>query len=188
MWYFLQSALNKPNTFIEINGSYNNMTNFFLSNIDNDKFIKNVKFSAVAQSGFTKKTLLEVDYLNDIRMGNIPVFSERFVDCMNEYLSHVVEFYPCNILFDGRDYKFYISRIKQILPAIDKEASGYRLLADGSRIIDEPIIIRKEVEQSLLIVRDVSYKSIVIVSELFKEIAFKKKMKIKFNDTSQTFW
>jgi hypothetical protein len=188
MWYFLQSILNKPNTFIEINGSHGSMTKYFLSNVDNEKFIDNVKFSAVAQSGFTKKTLLDMDYLHDIRMGNIPVFSERFVDSMNEYLHQMVDFYPCRVLLNGDDYQFYISRIKQVLSVIDKDASGYRTLTDGSKIIDEPIIIKQTIEQSLLIVRDADYKSIVIVSELFKDIATKKKLKMKFYDTSQTFW
>lgn len=56
------------------------------------------------------------------------------------------------------------------MPVIDYEKSGYRILSDGNKIVDEPIIIKENVNEELLIVRDSTYKSKIIVSNLFKRL------------------
>ena len=188
MWYNLRTKTNKRETYIELNGSYEKMSEYFFSNIENEKFISNVKFSGVAQSGFTDKLLSQTDYLENASFGGIPVFSERFAGKMGQYLSGKVEFYPCQISLGENRYNFYLCRVKNIMPIIDYEKSGFRLLTDGSKIVDEPIIIKEDVDKNLLIVRDSKYKPTVVVSDLFKEIAEKEKMKIGFYNTAETFW
>ena len=74
------------------------------------------------------------------------------------------------------------------MPVIDYEKSGYRILSDGNEIVDEPIIIKENVDEELLIVRDSTYKSKIIVSNLFKKIVEKEQLNVGFYNTSQSFW
>ena len=73
------------------------------------------------------------------------------------------------------------------MPVIDYEKSGYRILSDGNKIVDEPII-KENVDEELLIVRDSTYKSKIIVSNLFKKIVEKEQLNVGFYNTSQSFW
>lgn len=188
MWYFLQIATNKRDTLIEINGSYDRITSYFLSNVNNEKFSKNLKLTAIAQEGLTNKMLSKLDYLEDIRMGNIPVFSEKFKNTMSKYLADKVDFYPCEVYLNSACYQFYAVRVNNVAPIIDYEKSGYRILTDGSKILSEPRIVKEEIDENLLIVRDSEYISVVVVSNLFKQIVEKEKLNVGFYHTAQTFW
>ena len=48
MWYDLRTSLNKKETLVELSGSYQNMQNYFILNIDNDKFIQNETLRGIA--------------------------------------------------------------------------------------------------------------------------------------------
>jgi hypothetical protein len=180
MWYFLHTKTNKKETYIELNGSYDKMTEYFFSTVENKKFISNVKFSGIAQKGFTHKLLSQTDYLENVRFGGIPVVSERFVEKMNQYLLDKVDFYPCQIFLDEIIYDYYLCRVKNITAIIDNENSGYRKLTDGSKILSFPIIIKQEIDENLFIVRDLEHTHIVAVSDSFKQIVEKQKLKIGF--------
>lgn len=188
MWYFLTTAINKKETLIELNGSYEKMSKYFFSDIEDKKYFDNVKFSGIAQKGFTHKLLAQTDFLINARFGGIPVFSERFMERTNQYLSDKINFYPCQILLNEKSYNFFLCRVKHIMPIIDYEKSGYMMLSDGSKIVDEPIIIKEDVDEDLLIVRDSTYKSIIVVSDLFKQIVENEKLNVGFYHTAQTFW
>lgn len=188
MWYFLESKINKEETFIELEGSYNKLTAYFFSNIQDNKYVDNMRFSGIAQKGFTHNLLSKTDYLINTRFGGIPIFSERFMEKTSQYLSDKIDFYSCKILLNKEYYNFYIGRIRHILPIIDYEKSGYRQLANGDKILSEPTIIKEDVDERLLIVRDSTYKSIFVVSDLFKQIVEKEKLQIGFHNTAKTFW
>ena len=188
MWYFLTTVVNKKDTLIELNGSYEKMAKYFFSDIEDKRYFENVKFSGIAQKGFTHKLLSQTDYLINARFGGIPVFSERFIERTRLYLSDKISFYPCQILLNNKSYNFFLCRIKHIMPVIDYEKSGYRILSDGNKIVDEPIIIKENVDEELLIVRDSTYKSKIIVSNLFKKIVEKEQLNVGFYNTSQSFW
>ena len=53
MWFFLRKNINKKDTFVTLNGSYDKLSRYFFSDIEDEKYIVNVKFSGVAQKGFT---------------------------------------------------------------------------------------------------------------------------------------
>ena len=188
MWYFLTTVVNKKDTLIELNGSYDKMAKYFFSDIEDKRYFENVKFSGIAQKGFTHKLLSQTDYLINARFGGIPVFSVIFIERTRLYLSDKISFYPCQILLNNKSYNFFLCRIKQIMPVIDYEKSGYRILSDGNKIVDEPIIIKENVDEELLIVRDSTYKSKIIVSNLFKKIVEKEQLNVGFYNTSQSFW
>ena len=65
------------------------------------------------------------------------------------------------------------------MPVIDYEKSGYRILSDGNKIVDEPIIIKENVDEELLIVEEkkgfVPMKSMKIT----REMSFKIKKSIE---------
>ena len=63
MWYFLTTVVNKKDTLIELNGSYDKMAKYFFSDIEDKRYFENVKFSGIAQKGFTHKLLSQTDYL-----------------------------------------------------------------------------------------------------------------------------
>lgn len=74
------------------------------------------------------------------------------------------------------------------MPIIDYGKSGYRMLSDGSKIVNEPIIIKEDVDEKMLIVRDSTYKSKIVVSDLFKQFVENEKLSVGFYNTAQTFW
>lgn len=48
MWYFLQTSTNKKSTLIELEGSYEKIRNFFLSNGKDEMFEKYLGLTAIA--------------------------------------------------------------------------------------------------------------------------------------------
>lgn len=147
-----------------------------------------MKFSGIAQGGFTYKLLSQTDYLVNSRFGGIPIFSERFINKTSQYLSDKIDFHLCKIFFNKESYNFYLGKIKHILPIIDYKKSGYRQLADGRKILSDPVVIKEDIDDKLLIIRDSTYKSIFVASDLFKQIIEKEKLNIGFYNTVHTFW
>lgn len=188
MWYFLETTINKKETLIDLNVSYDKMTKYFFSDTEEKKFFDNVKFCGIAQKGFTDTLLSQTDYLKNSRFGGIPVFSERFIKKTKKILSGKVDFYPCQILLNEKSHNFFLCRVKQSMPIIDYGKSGYRMLSDGNKIVNEPIIIKEDVDEKMLIVRDSTYKSKIVVSDLFKQFVENEKLSVGFYNTAQTFW
>ena len=187
MWYYLDSATWKGETMIEPDSKNPELYEFFVLNKDS-KIMNYIRLRAKGQRGLTGKMLESLDYLQPLGW-NIPVFSNRFVDKLSDSLRNCLGFYPCSIYNKtGGEYEFYFGRILNILPVIDEEKSGYRLLTDGSKIIDEPVIIRQEIDESLLMVRDLNEPATPVVSSLFKQMVEENNLKIKFRDTSCTFF
>jgi len=89
MWYFL---ISNSDSYIEIQGSYDRVRNIFFSN--QREPIENLELTAIAQEGLTKEILLEVDYLEDVIMGGIPVFSARFKEVIQPHLNGEMDLMP----------------------------------------------------------------------------------------------
>lgn len=175
MWYFL---ISNSDSYIEIQGSYDRVRNIFFSN--QREPIENLELTAIAQEGLTKEILLGVDYLEDVIMGGIPVFSARFKEVIQPHLNGEMDFVPCKVLVKNDSYLFYAVRINTIMPIIDYEKSGHRELARGDTIIDDPIIIKEDIDPNLLIVRDAKYMSNFVVSNTLKKLIEKENLKVGF--------
>lgn len=175
MWYFL---ISNSDSYIEIQGSYDRVRNIFFSN--QREPIENLELTAIAQEGLTKEILLEVDYLEDVIMGSIPVFSARFKEVIQPHLNGEMDFVSCKVLVKNDSYLFYAVRINTIMPIIDYEKSGHRELARGGTIIDDPIIIKEDIDPNLLIVRDAKYMSNFVVSNTLKKLIEKENLKVGF--------
>ena len=89
MWYFL---ISNSDSYIEIQGSYDRVRYIFFSN--QREPIENLELTAIAQEGLTKEILLEVDYLEDVIMGSIPVFSARFKEVIQPHLNGEMDLMP----------------------------------------------------------------------------------------------
>lgn len=89
MWYFL---ISNSDSYIEIQGSYDRVRNIFFSN--QREPIENLELTAIAQEGLTKEILLGVDYLEDVIMGSIPVFSARFKEVIQPHLNGEMDLMP----------------------------------------------------------------------------------------------
>ena len=175
MWYFL---ISNSDSYIEIQGSYDRVRKIFFS--DQREPVKSLELTAIAQEELTKEILLKVDYLEDVIMGGIPVFSARFKEVIQPHLNGEMDFVPCKVLVKNDSYLFYAVRINTIMPIIDYEKSGYRELARGGTIIDDPIVIKEDIAPNLLIVRDAKYKSNFAVSNILKELIEKENLKVGF--------
>lgn len=89
MWYFL---ISNSDSYIEIQGSYDRVRKIFFS--DQREPIENLELTAIAQEGLTKEILLEIDYLEDVIMGGIPVFSARFKEVIQPHLNGEMDLMP----------------------------------------------------------------------------------------------
>ena len=185
MWYSLKQKLNEPESSIELKGSYDDFSNFFLNIHSNTKIID---ITGIAQEGLSIDDLIILDYLAEIRMPNIPIFSKKFVEQMSDKLNGIVEFYPCKIYHRNKCFNFYIGKILNILPIIDIANSGFRLLTDGSKTLTQPIAINSNISEDKMIVRDDNYLTRYFVSDKFKEIVESRKLQIDFYKVSNSFW
>ena len=136
----------------------------------------------------TSEVLEKTDLLRNGRFGGLPIVSERFKDKMSKYLSRLIDFYPCQVTINEDNYMYFLCQLKNILPIIDDENSTYRVLTDGSKILDDPIAIKSDVDERLLMVRDSKNPSIVVVSDLFKEVVEQEGLNIRFYRVDDSFW
>ena len=75
MWYFLETTINKKETLIDLNVSYDKMTKYFFSDTEEKKFFDNVKFCGIAQKGFTDTLLSQTDTKQDMKVVGVGVRS-----------------------------------------------------------------------------------------------------------------
>ena len=136
----------------------------------------------------TSDILGKTDLLRNGRFGGIPIVSERFKDRMSKYLSRLIDFYPCQVAINEDNYMFFSCQLKNVLPIIDYKNSTYRVLIDGRKILDDPIAIKSDVDERLLMVQDSKSPSIVVVSDLFKEVVEQEGLNIRFYRVGDSFW
>lgn len=185
MWYTLMANLNKRESYIEINGSYDRFYGYFLD-LDDNVNLGNI--TATTQEGLTNKDLSRLDYLDEVRMPNLPIFSKKFFDLMSYNLKEFMTLHPCSITFQNTIFTFYIGRILNVIPMIDYDKSGFRLLTDGSKVLDTPIFIRDDINQDIIIARDIDNETYFFVNNTFKEMVESQNLNIKFLESTYSFW
>ena len=186
MWYFIDSAQEKG--VVYLNYSYEKMVKCFFTKSPSFTELDNIVFKAYSEDGMTSEILEKTDFLRNGRFGGIPIVSERFKDKMSKYLSRLIDFYPCQVAINEDNYMFFLCQLKNVLPIIDYENSTYRVLIDGRKILDDPIAIKSDVDERLLMVRDSKSPSIVVVSDLFKEVVEQEGLNIRFYQVGDSFW
>ena len=186
MWYFIDSSQEKG--VVYLNYSYEKMAKWFFTEPSSFTEVDNIVFKAYSEGGMTSGVLEKTDLLKNGRFGGIPIVSERFKDKMSKYLSRIIDFYPCQVAINKDNYMFFLCKLKNILPIIDYENSTYRMLIDGGKILDDPIAVKSNVDERLLMVRDSKSPSIVVVSDLFREIVEQEGLNIRFYRVDDSFW
>lgn len=185
MWYFFDTP--QKDGIVYLDGSYDKMAKLFFSESASSE-LDNIVFNASSKGEISPGILQKTDFLKNARFGGIPIFSERFKEKMSKYLANQVCFYPCCVTVDNEQSTFFLCRIKNVVPIIDYENSAFRILTDGSQILDDPIVIKDDIEEALLIVQDTMYPSVIVVSDLFKKFAEKEGMNIIFYRVDDSFW
>ena len=169
MWYFIDSAQEKG--VVYLNCSSEKMAKWFFTKSPSFTEVENIVFKAYTEDGMTSEILEKTDLLRNGRFGGIPI-----------------DFYPCQVTINEDNHMFFLCQLKNILPIIDYENSTYRELIDGSKILDDPIAIKSDVDERLLMVRDSKSPSIVVVSDLFKEVVEQEGLNIRFYRVDDSFW
>ena len=80
-----------------------------------------------------------------------------------------MEFIPCNLICENTVIKWYAVHIKRNESVIDEEASVYRTLVDGKKMI-KFARYRKDIDIPFFIAEDSKYSSYYVATELFKEL------------------
>ena len=129
-----------------------------------------------AGDGYTLDNIKKTDYID---CPSALLFSKRFVQKVGNILEKELQFFPCNLVCQNNNFEWYAAKIIRSIPIVDKEASIYRTLTDGTRML-KLAKYRKDMKESFFIAKDIEYVTDILVSELFKELCEKNDIHIKF--------
>lgn len=177
MNYRIRTILSKSETLVVFSGNSDRIVKYFVLGNGDGKFLQFSKLVATTQNDLQDSDLEVCDYLQAVI--GIPIFSKRFVDTMASALGEEVMFFPIEIQAKKKILTFFLTKINNYKSLIDYEKSGFRLLQDGSKILSTPRIFKESLEE-YYIARDNQTMSEWIISEKFKDLVEKHKLKMKF--------
>ena len=160
---------------------YDKYNDFLVLNKGDGKFLKYTKIKFKTQTAYNKNNITKEDYLESINF-RIPIFSQRFVDCLKNEMQEELDFIECNILCDGNIYNYYIGKILKTRKLVEKQTFDEIILNDGtkSKRLQSTFYNMDIDENDFLIARDGSIEYIYLVNENFKKLVKKNKLKIIF--------
>lgn len=174
--YRINTMINHPDSMAGFYKDDKDVYDFFKLNKGDEEKILRRDLSFVAGKGYTLKNINDTDYIS---CPTALLFSERFVNVLGNQLEQDMQFVPCNLICENNNIKWYAARIKKRVSVIDEEASIYRKLTDGQKII-KFARYRKDITIPFFIAEDLKYTSYYVVSELFKELCENNNILIKF--------
>jgi hypothetical protein len=133
MLYRLEPILLSPYAIIDMEKFNKKYYEYFIQNTGDGKFLNYVTIEFKAQEDYNQNNIIKEDFLNCSTP--IPVFSERFVNCLKNDLIAEMDFIKCSVKCDEKIFEYYIGNIKKSKKLVDKENSEYRELRDGSKVI-----------------------------------------------------
>ena len=134
--------------------------------IGNEEKIKRRRLEFVADTGYTLENIEKTDY---IFCPSALLFSKRFVEKIGNLLREEMKFFSCRLVCQDVSLEWYAAKIILRIPIIDKEASTYRTLSDGERVLSF-IKFRRDIEEEFFIAKDKESITDFVVSELFVDI------------------
>jgi hypothetical protein len=179
MLYSLITPINKSNAIIDLEKNNNKILDFFQSNILTDANFLEIVF--LAQKGYNKENITKADFLNT--SCGIIVFSKTAKEVMERETIKDIDFYPCIVKCNGENYEFYAVKIKTYENIINKEASIYRNLSDGRKVIMLPVFLNLEYNK-FYFAKDSDFKHIYCVSEKTANLIDKYELNIKLKKLS----
>lgn len=152
---------------------------FWLEEGDDEvkRILQSVKF--VAEEAYSLKNIEKTDFIRSVYRALL--FSKKFVEGVVNTMREDVRFFPCKLVCEGVDLEWYVAKIIRRIPIIDKEASTYRTLAHGDKVI-KLARYRKDIEEPFYIARDVEQGTYFVVSELFMDLCKENELHIEFMD------
>ena len=132
----------------------------------------------VAGTGYTLENIEKTDY---IFCPSALLFSKRFVEKIGNLLREEMKFFSCRLVCQDVSLEWYAAKIILRIPIIDKEASTYRTLSDGERVLNF-IKFRRDIEEEFFIAKDKESTTDFFVSELFVDICKRNGLLIDFKE------
>lgn len=158
---------------------YSEYYNYFIEGFNDREFLTHKKLVFTAQQGYNSDNIEKIDYLKC--SSPVPIFSQRFVEALQDNLEQDIEFIPCKVICNNISYDFYVGRILKFLPLIDKEKSEYYELSEGEKIIDIPVF-SSSVNTDFYIARDSEEKYIYAITDRMKEFLIKHNFNVKLKE------
>ena len=106
--------------------------------------------------------------------------AQRFCSIGN-LLREEMKFFSCRLVCQDVSLEWYAAKIILRIPIIDKEASTYRTLSDGERVLSF-IKFRRDIEEEFFIAKDKESITDFVVSELFVDICKRNGLLIDFKE------
>ncbi|MBO5186609.1 MAG: hypothetical protein J6B91_06110 [Prevotella sp.] len=154
---------------------------YFVFNDNDGSFLQYIALTGVPQRKIKQDVLDVCDYLK----GNIciPMFSERFVNLMGPILKDEVLFYPIDIINDNTHTTFFATKIIKYMELIDDEQTAKAEDKDRENgiMFSSPIVFQENIAP-FLIARDINEPFRWFVSDDFKSICNKNRLRVKFID------
>lgn len=176
--YRITTKINHPDNMAGFYKNDKDVYDFFKLNKGDEKMIRKRDLSFVAGKGYTVKNINDTDFIN---CPTALLFSEKFVNLLGNELEQELQFIPCNLLCENTAFKWYAARIIRKVSVIDKEASIYRKLVDGQKII-KFVRYKKDINIPFFIAEDTEYSSYYVVTDLFKELCENNNILINFEN------
>ena len=177
--YKINTTLNHPDCMAGLKKMMDDeIFSFFRLDIGNEEKIKRRRLEFVAGTGYTLENIEKTDY---IFCPSALLFSKRFVEKNGNLLREEMKFFSCRLVCQDVSLEWYAAKIILRIPIIDKEASTYRTLSDGERVLSF-IKFRRDIEEEFFIAKDKEGITDFVVSELFVDICKKNGLLIDFKE------
>ncbi len=181
--YRINTTLNHPDNMAGIKKNDDEIYSFFRLDDGDEEKIKRIKLDFFSGTGYTLDNIEKTDYIN---CPSALLFSKRFVERVGNPLKEEMQFFPCNLICQDIRFEWYAAKIIRRIPIIDREASTYRTLTDGEKILDF-VKYRKDIEEHFFIAKDKESITYFVVSELFKDLCEENGLLINFDEPELLF-
>lgn len=181
--YRIESTINHHDNLAGFAKDDKDVYAFFKQNKGEEEKIRKRDLRFIAGKGYNLSNIDKTDF---IKSSTALLFSKKFYERLGEKLSQDMLFIPCKLMCDNTAIDWYAVRIKNRAQIVDEEASTYRTLSDGTKII-QFARYKKDVSDTFYIAEDTAWHSYYRVSELFKELCDTNDIHISFKEPEITF-
>lgn len=176
--YKITTTISHPDFMAGFKKDADEIFSFFRLDIGDEEKIKRRRLEFVAGGGYKLENIAKTDYID---CPSALLFSKRFVEKAGDVLRNELQFFPCKLICQDIDFDWYATKITRSISMIDKEASIYRTLSDGEKML-KFVKYRKDIEEQFFIAKDKESVTDWAVSELFMDLCKKNGLLIKFKE------
>lgn len=175
--YSINTTIDHPDYMAGLKKNDNDIFSFFRLDMGDEEKIKKRRLEFIAGAGYTIANIEKTDY---IFCPAALLFSKRFVEKIGNVLGEEMQFFPCNLICEDVNFEWYATRIKRRISIIDKQASTYRTLSAGEKVL-KFVKYRKDIDEQFFIAKDKDNVTYFVVSELFMQLCNNNNLLINFN-------